>query len=133
LALTRVSRCVVTCSLFYYNDSKQSQSLKKLLDKCSLVPQEIRNEANDGMTLDEAKRLLAEVDQILVVRKGAEKSYVETHPINNTLDDATLTSYLINPDTGKVKAPTILVGKSLVVGYEKDAEEYFSCYLFWKK
>jgi arsenate reductase-like glutaredoxin family protein len=118
--------------LFYYNDSKQCQSLKKLLEKCSLVPQELRNEANDGMTLDQAKLLFPEVDQLLVVRRGAEKSFIETHPITENLDDATLTRLIINPETGTVKAPTILAGRSLVVGFEKDTEEYFSCYLFWR-
>lgn len=121
------------CLLFYYDDSKQSQSLRKLLEKASLTPCEIRDETKDPMTFEESKSILQGVESIIVVKKNGQKAYTETHPVTTKLTDQQLTTLLLNPATGKVRAPAIIVGSTMVIGYEKDVEAFLSCYLFHKK
>jgi arsenate reductase-like glutaredoxin family protein len=121
------------CLLFYYDDSKQSQALRKLLSGASMTPCEIRDETKDPMTFEEIKVILQGVESIIVVKKNGQKAYTETHPVTTKLTDVQLGSLLINSANGNVKAPLIIVGTTMVIGYEKDVEAFLSCYLFHKK
>ncbi|GAB5402431.1 MAG: hypothetical protein Aurels2KO_06620 [Aureliella sp.] len=48
------------------------------------------------------------------------KKVVEVDLKKESLDDGTITKLLLGP-TGNLRAPTLVVGKTLVVGFEPDA------------
>lgn len=121
------------CLFFYYDDSKQSAALRKLLTNASLTPLEVRDETKDPMTFDEIKVILQGVESIIVVKKNGQKAYTETHPVTSKLSELQLAALLINSATGNVRAPVIVVGTTMVIGYEKDVENFLSIYLFHKK
>jgi arsenate reductase-like glutaredoxin family protein len=71
------------------------------------------------MGRDEALALLKEMQQ-LVVAKG--KSLTRVDLKSNRPNDDTLASLLLGP-TGNLRAPTMKVGKTVVVGFNADAYE----------
>ncbi len=76
-------------------------------------------------TIDAAKVRFLKADAVALVRSKAD--YVitlrsEADLKNNPPDDATLAAMILGP-TGNLKAPTILVGKTLIVGFVASAYE----------
>ncbi len=75
------------------------------------------NAKKERYQLEKAKELLASASR-LVVAKG--KKVVEVDLKKESLDDAAITTLLLGP-TGNLRAPTLVVGKTLVVGFEPEA------------
>lgn len=75
------------------------------------------NAKKERYQLEKAKELLASASR-LVVAKG--KKVVEVDLKKESLDDAAITRLLLGP-TGNLRAPTLVVGKTLVVGFEPEA------------
>lgn len=58
----------------------------------------------------------------VVFGRGASLTTLDLR--KDVLDDATLASHLLGP-TGNLKAPTILVGKTLIVGFNEAAYKQY--------
>ena len=82
-----------------------------------------------GETVDAGKIRYPRADAVALVRSNGNKmiSARGTADLkNDPPDDDTLAAMILGP-SGNLKAPTILVGKTLIVGFVKGAyEKYFA-------
>lgn len=72
-----------------------------------------------GETVDAAKVRFPKADAIALVRAKGDRVITlrgEADLKNNPPDDDTLAAMILGP-TGNLKAPTILVGKTLIIGF----------------
>jgi hypothetical protein len=70
---------------------------------------------------DEALKLARSVERV-VVGKGKKVTVFDMK--TNPPDDDTLASHLLGP-TGNLKAPTLRLGQTLLVGFSEDAYQKF--------
>lgn len=69
-----------------------------------------------------ALKLLDDIRKLIVVVRG--KQIVEFDLKTNRPDDDTLRTLMIGP-TGNLRAPTVRIGKMLLVGYNEEAYRRF--------
>jgi hypothetical protein len=78
-------------------------------------------------TVDASKVRFPKADAVAVVRAKGNRVITlrgEADLKNDPPDDDTLAAMILGP-TGNLKAPTILVGKTLIVGFVKTAYEKY--------
>lgn len=113
--------------LFYYADSDHtSVSLKKFLDSMDLIPLEIRNSENDSMNWEEIFFFARRCETIVTVVKTG-KPYTVSHIVSDMTDDD-LKLQLISDVSGKPKAPLIIIGSIMIIGFEKNLKDIFRYY-----
>jgi arsenate reductase-like glutaredoxin family protein len=75
------------------------------------------NASKERLDCEDALKLAREASRIIAARG---KSVVEFDLKNNPPDDDTLLKHLLGP-TGNLRAPTIRIGKTLLVGFHPEA------------
>lgn len=87
------------------------------LEKTSLPVVETTDAGKQRRGRDEALALAREAEKVVV---GRGKKVVVLDMKADPPDDDTLLSYILGP-TGNLKAPTLRLGKTLLVGYSEEA------------
>jgi len=90
----------------------------------------------DPITFTEVKKLLADcnVDKIVAVikRSADSQAYTETKTLAQLSDETVLQKFICDETTGRLRAPSMILGKSLIVGFEKELADFFKKYLIYK-
>jgi arsenate reductase-like glutaredoxin family protein len=84
-----------------------------------------------GETVDATKTRMGKSDAVALARSKASQVVTGRGAILTTIDlkrdapdDETLAGYLLGP-TGNLKAPTILIGKTMIVGFNEAAYQQY--------
>jgi hypothetical protein len=84
-----------------------------VLDSSKVVVKEERASKSRPMSDDEARALLASVDEVVLSRGKSQRRVASG---DATVDD-------LRGPTGNIRAPLVKVGRRLLVGFSKDALE----------
>ena len=95
--------------------------MQALLEERGIVPKETESANKVRYDVDQALELVRGMNR-LVAAKG--KSVVDLNLKSGDVDQETLTKHLIGP-SGKLRAPAIRKGKTLLIGFHETAFDEF--------
>lgn len=85
------------------------------LAKKKVVQKEVTDARKTRLPWDRARKLLAEVDEVVVARRGGVQRFDLRGGVR---DEAALRRALLGP-TGNLRAPAFRAGRTMVVGFDE--------------
>ena len=109
---------------WYYHRGGWTSCIKaqEFLANANIQPKEVEKPSKPPYGKEKAQDLISESSKLLAI-KG--KKVLSKNLKNETVSDEEIARYMLGP-TGNLRAPTMVVGKTLLVGFNQEVfEEVF--------